>query len=335
MGRYLVRRTLFLILVLWIISVITFLIYVILPPGDPARRFAGRRATAEQIQQVRHQLGLDDPFYVQYGRFAKGLVPWPPTALVRTQSQPGDLWLSRDVYFSFVNFVPVKEEIYRRIWYTIVLAVGAAAVWILIGIPIGIVSAIRPRSRADRAGMLFALFGVSAPVFWLGYLFLFLFWFQLGIAPGSGIPAGEPLITSILQGRFILPWLVLSLSFAAFYARMVRGNLIETMGEDYIRTARAKGLSERRVIMKHGLRAALTPVVTMFGLDMGVLLGGAVITETVFNIPGIGDYAIQKLLSNDIPGVMGVTLLAAFFIVVANLIVDVAYAFLDPRVRYT
>jgi peptide/nickel transport system permease protein len=323
MGRYLIRRTLFLILVLWIISVLTFLIYVKLPPGDPARRFAGRRATAAQIESVREQLGLNDSVMVQYGRFAKGLVPWP------------GLFLNKDVYYSFVNFVPVKEEIYGRLPTTIVLAFGAAVIWLFIGLPIGIISAIRPRSFADRAGMVFALFGVSAPVFWLGFLFLYIFWFRLGIAPPSGIPAHEPLLTSVLLGRFVLPWLVLSFSFAAFYARMVRGNLVETMGEDYIRTARAKGLSEKRVILRHGLRAALTPVVTMFGMDVGILLGGAIITETVFNIPGIGQYAIRSLLANDIPAVMAVTLLAAFFIVVMNLVVDVVYAFLDPRVRYT
>jgi peptide/nickel transport system permease protein len=221
----------------------------------------------------------------------------------------------------------------------VVLALGAAAIWLLVGIPIGIVSAIKRRSFADRAGMVFALFGVSAPVFWLGFLFLFLFWFKFNQwfgwgFPPSGIPAEENVLTAIVKGRFLLPWMVLSLAFAAFYARMVRGNLIETMSEDYIRTARAKGLSERRVIFKHGLRAALTPVVTMFGMDMGYLLGGAIITETVFNIHGLGQYAIRSLFTNDFPAVMGVTIFASFFIVVANLLVDVAYAFLDPRVRY-
>jgi len=322
-GRYLIRRTLFLILALFIISVLTFLIFVKLPPGDPARRFAGRRATVQQIENVREQLGLNDSVFVQYGRLAKGLIPLP------------GYFLTEESYFSFVNFVPVKEEIYGRLPVTITLALGGAIVWLLIGIPVGIVSAIRPRSLVDRAGMVFALFGVSAPVFWLGFVFLYIFWFRLGIAPGSGLAPDESLIEGVLRGRFLMPWIVISLSFAAFYARMVRGNLIETMGEDYIRTARAKGLSERRVIVRHGLRSALTPVVTMFGMDMGILLGGAIITETVFNLPGIGQYAIRSLVTNDIPAVMGVTMLAAFFIVVANLVVDVAYAFLDPRVRYT
>src|ERR687892_71585 len=323
MGRYLIRRTLFLALVLILVSFMTFLIFLKLPPGDPARRAAGRHTTPRIIAQARTNLGLDKPWYVQFGRFAKGLVPWP------------GLFLNEQVYFSYNNFIPVREEIFKRLPVSVTLAVGGAAVWVLLGIPIGIVSAVKPRSLWDRTGMLFALFGVSAPVFWLGYLFLYVFWFKLQILPGSSLPVDQPLVQSVVEGRFILPWFTLALLFAAFYARMVRGNLMETMTEDYIRTARAKGLSERRVIFKHGLRSALTPVVTMFGLDLGLLLGGAVITETVFNLPGLGAYVIDGLTTNDFPAVMGVTVFAAFFIVVANLVVDVTYAFLDPRVRYT
>jgi len=323
MGRYLIRRSLFLILVLFIVSLITFIIFVKLPAGDPARRAAGRTTTEANVEAARHAFGLDKPVYVQYARFAKGLIPWP------------GLFLNEDVYFSYANFVPVKEEIFARLPVTLTLAVGAAITWLLIGIPIGIISAVRRRSVWDRASMVFALIGVSAPVFWLAYLFLYIFWFKLQLAPSSGIPIGTSVLEAVLQGRFILPWFVLALAFAAFYARMVRGNLIETMGEDYIRTARAKGLSEKRVIYRHGLRAALTPVVTMFGLDLATLLGGAFITETVFNLPGIGQYAVRAIFNNDFPSVMGVTLFAAFFFALANLVVDIAYAFLDPRVRYT
>jgi len=323
MGRYLIRRTLFLILVLVVVSLLTFLIFVKLPAADPARRAVGRATTPENVENARRAFGLDKPIYVQYARFAKGLIPWP------------GLFLNEDVYYSYGNFVPVKEEIFRRLPVTVALAVGASVVWVLIGIPIGIVSAVRRRSLTDRAAMVFALLGVSAPVFWLAYLFLYLFWFKLGWAPSSGIPIGTTVLEAVVQGRFIMPWLVLALAFAAFYARMVRGNLIETMGEDYIRTARAKGLSERRVIYRHGLRAALTPVVTMFGLDLAGLLGGVFITETVFNLPGIGQYAVNAIFNNDFPSVMGVTILGAFFIALGTLLVDVAYAFLDPRVRYT
>jgi peptide/nickel transport system permease protein len=324
MGRYLIRRTLFMVMVLFIVSLITFLIFVKLPAADPARRAVGRATTPENVEAARKAFGLDQPVWVQYGRFAKGLIPWP------------GLFLDEDVYYSYGNFVPVKEEVFQRLPVTITLAAGAAATWMLIGIPIGIVSAVRRRSILDRAAMGFALFGVSAPVFWLAYVFLYIFWFKLGWAPSSGLgPIGTTVLEAVFQGRFILPWIVLSLTFTAFYARMVRGNLIETMGEDYIRTARAKGLSEKRVIYRHGLRAALTPVVTMFGLDLAGLLGGAFITETVFNLPGIGQYAVNAIFTNDFPSVMGVTIFGAFFIALANLLVDVAYAFLDPRVRYT
>jgi peptide/nickel transport system permease protein len=323
MGRYLIRRTLFMILVLFIVSLITFIIFVKLPAADPARRAVGRATSPENVEAARHAFGLDRPLYVQYARFAKGLVPWP------------GLFLNEDVYFSYANFVPVKEEIFGRLPVTLALAIGAATLWLLIGIPIGIISAVRRRSIWDRGAMIFALIGVSAPVFWLAYLFLYIFWFKLEWAPPSGIPIGTSVMEAVLQGRFILPWMVLSLTFAAFYARMVRGNLIETMGEDYIRTARAKGLSEKRVIYRHGLRAALTPVVTMFGLDLAGLLGGAFITETVFNLPGVGQYAVNAIFNQDFPSVMGVTIFGAFFIALANLLVDVAYAFLDPSVRYT
>jgi peptide/nickel transport system permease protein len=337
MGRYLIRRILFLILVLFVISLTTFIIFVKLPAGDPARRAVGRQVTEQQIEEARTALGLDEPLYVQYGRFAKGLVPWPPWDL-----GADDAWfLNEQVYFSYANSVAVKEEIFSRYKYSFVVAIGAAVLWLLIGIPIGIVSAIKRRSFADRAGMVFALFGVSAPVFWLGQLALFIFyfkfreWWGIEFFPASGIDPDEPLWESILNREFLLPWAVLSLAFAAFYSRMTRGNLIETMSEDYIRTARAKGLGERRVIFKHGLRAALTPVVTMFGMDLGILLGGTLITEQVFNIPGLGFYLVNSIATNDFPAVMGVTVFAAFFVVTANLVVDIMYAVLDPRVRYS
>jgi peptide/nickel transport system permease protein len=322
MGRYLVRRSLFLVLVLFVVSLITFLIFVKLPAADPARRATGKATTPANIEAARKAFGLDKPVWVQYARFAQGLVPLP------------GMFLNEDVYFSYSNFVPVKEEIFQRLPVTIALAAGAAVTWLLIGIPIGIVSAVKRRSVLDRASMAFALFGVSAPVFWLAYLFLYVFWFKLHWAPSSGIPIGTSVLEAVLQGRFILPWIVLALGYAAFYARMVRGNLVETMGEDYIRTARAKGLSEKRVVYKHGLRAALTPVVTMFGIDIAGLLGGAFITESVFNLPGIGQYAVRSIFINDFPSVMGVTIFGGFFIALANLVVDVAYAYVDPRVRF-
>jgi peptide/nickel transport system permease protein len=203
----------------------------------------------------------------------------------------------------------------------------------LIGIPIGILSGLRPRSLFDRGTMGFALFGVSAPVFFVGPVALYLFWFKLEWLPGTGyVPFTEDPAQWFLH--LLLPWAVLALAFAASYACMSRANSIEKMSEDYIRTARAKGLSERRVVLKHGLRAGLTPIVTMLGLDLGGLLGGAIITESVFNLPGIGQYAVKSVFSADLYAVLDVTIIAAFFITIANLIVDIVYAFLDPRIRY-
>jgi peptide/nickel transport system permease protein len=343
LGRYLIRRVLFMILVIIIVSFLTFLIFVKLPAGDPARRAVGRTTTPEQIENARREFGLDKPLYVQYWRFVRGFIPWPPGdpfLMVAGVPPKGDsFWFSENVYYSYDGFIPVREELARRIPITGMLAIGAAVLWLLLGIPIGILSGVRRRSVADRAAMIFAIVGVSMPIFWLAQLLLYGFWYKLELLPPAGIPIGYNgwggAFRAAAEGRFILPWVSLAYINAAFYARMVRGNLIETMNEDYIRTARAKGLSERRVIYKHGLRGALTPVVTMLGLDVGLLLGGAFITETVFGLPGIGQKAVQAISTNDFPTVMGVTILGAFIIAVANLVVDVAYAFVDPRVRYT
>jgi peptide/nickel transport system permease protein len=251
------------------------------------------------------------------------MIPWP------------GLFLNEDVYFSYRTRASVKEAMLNRLPVTLALTIGAAILWLLIGIPIGIVSAIRRGSLIDRGAMIFALIGVSMPVFWLGLVLLYVFHFWLGWLPTAGLPKDQTILQSVAEGYFVLPWFTLAITSAAFYSRMTRGNLLETMGEDYIRTARAKGLSERKVIYRHGLRAALTPIVTMFGLDVAFLLGGAVITESLFQLPGLGQYAIVSLYGTDFPAVMGVTMLSTFFIVVANFAVDILYAFLDPRVRYT
>jgi peptide/nickel transport system permease protein len=323
MLRYLIRRLLFLILVLLAVSLFTFIVFVKLPAADPAIRAAGRHPSAQLLALIRHRFGLDQPIWVQYWRFAKGLIPWP------------GLFLNPEVYYSWYSRTAVRDEIFSRLPITAVLTLGAAVIWLLIGIPIGITSAVKSGSLRDRVSMVFALVFVSAPVFWLALVLLYVFHFQFGLLPSSGIPYGMSTLQAVLQGRFVLPWFSLALTSAAFYSRMVRGNLIETMNEDYIRTARAKGLSEQKVIYKHGLRSALTPVVTMFGLDVAFLLGGAIITEQVFQLPGLGQYALNALIQADFPAVMGVTVLGALFIVIANLIVDIVYAFLDPRVRYT
>lgn len=322
MGRYVIRRLLWTVVVVLIVTLVTFVIFYILPPGDPAVRFAGKQPTPELIAEVRSQLGLDRSLPEQYALFLKRLVV-------------GDQYGWPGLGFSYDSRTPIKEEIVERAPRTFSLAIGAATLWLIMGISIGIVSALKRRTLADRLAMGFALFGVSAPVFWLGLLALYVFWQQLGLESfGTGYvelsedPAGW-------LSHLILPWFVVALLYAAFYARMTRGNLIDTMGEDYIRTARAKGLPERRVVMKHGLRASLTPIATMFGIDIALLIGGAVITETVFNIQGLGNWAVNAAASSDLPAVVGVTLVLALAVTLMSLLVDILYAYLDPRVRYS
>jgi peptide/nickel transport system permease protein len=321
MWRYIVRRLMWVVVVVLIITAFTFFIFFVMPPTDPAVQFAGKNPTPEQIAEVRRQFGLDKPVWQQYGRFLKHVFT-------------GDEYGWPGLGFSFVTRSPVKDQLFDRIWVTVSLALGAAVVWLAIGIPIGIISAIRRRSLVDRASMLFALFFVSAPVFWLGLMALWLFWYKLHLSPGTGYVPITQSFTGWLS-HMIMPWVVLALLYAAFYARMTRGNLIETMGQDYIRTARVKGLTERKVILKHGVRASLTPVVTLIGLDLGALLGGAVITETVFNLQGIGQWAVNSTFQGDLPAVLAVTVVVALAVTLMNLIVDVVYAYLDPRVRYT
>jgi peptide/nickel transport system permease protein len=321
MGRYVARRLLWVVLVIFLITLLTYFIFFKLPPTDPAVRFAGKAPTPEVIKEVKQSFGLDKPFYVQYGLFVKRLFL-------------GDEYGWPGFGFSFNTRSPIKEVLFQRAFVTMQLAVGAAVLWLLIGIPIGIISALRRRTIVDRAVMGFALFGVSAPVFWLGFMGLFIFWQKLHWIPGSGyVPFSES--PAGWFGHMILPWAVLSLLFIAFYARMVRGSMIETLSEDYIRTARAKGLPERTVIRKHALRSSLTPVVTMFGMDFGTLLGGAIITETVFNLPGLGTYALRSAESGDLPVILAVVTFAALAVTLLNLVVDITYAYLDPRVRYS
>ncbi len=313
-------------IVVLLVTLLTFLIFYVMPPGDPAIRFAGRAPTAETIAAVRDRFGLDEPWYDQYWLFLKNLVT-------------GDEFGWPGLGYSYDTRVPVKDELLDRLPRTIFLAVGAAIVWVIVGVLIGVISAIKRGTILDRLTMGFALFGVSAPVFWLGLVALYLFadtgggpeWLQF--LPGTGyVPFDESPKDWFLH--LVLPCLVLALLYAAFYARMVRGNLIDTMGEDYIRTARAKGLSERRVVLKHGLRSSLTPVVTMFGMDVALLIGGAVITETVFNWQGVGSWVLTATFNSNLPVVVGVVVVAAVAVVIMNLIVDLVYAWLDPRVRY-
>jgi peptide/nickel transport system permease protein len=319
MGRYIIRRLLWVILLLLVVSAVTFVIFYELPSADPAALRAGKSPTPEQLATIRHTLGLDKPVYEQYWLYMKKIV------------------LHFDFGYSFQDSQPVRREIFDRLPATVSLTVGAVFVWLLIGLPVGIISAIRRRSVADRVSMGGALLAISAPVYWLGLVALYLFANDIGVVKvfnGAGTYVGLTENAGRWFGSLILPWFVLAASFAAFYARLLRANLIETMSEDYIRTARAKGLRERRVIGRHAMRAAITPIVTILGLDIGILLGGAILTETIFNIPGIGRLAYEGIQNADLPVIQGTVLFGALFIVVANLVVDIAYAFLDPRVRY-
>lgn len=320
MGRYLIRRLLWVVLLLVLITLFTFLIFFVMPPTDPAILFAGRAPTPRLVAQVRESLGLDQPGYMQYFLFVKRLFL-------------GDEYGWPGFGFSFLTRSPIKPVLLDRAIVTFQLAVGASVLWLVVGVAIGIVSALNRGKVADRAVMVFALLGVSAPVFWLGLMGLWIFWQQLEILPGTGYVAITDNPSQWLL-HFILPWSVLALLFAAFYARMVRSNLLETLSEDYIRTARAKGLSERKVVFKHALRSSLTPVVSLFGVDLGTLLGGAIITETVFNLPGLGTYVVRAVGNGDLPVILAVVVFAGLGVAIMSLVVDVLYAFLDPRIKY-
>jgi peptide/nickel transport system permease protein len=322
MLQYIVRRLLWGIVLIVAVIAITFVLFYLLPNVDPAVLRAGRNSSPKIIKEIAHNLGTDKPVIVQFWDYLKNLV------------------LHFNLGFSYYSGASVKSLILDRLPATISLTFGAVVIWLLVGIPVGIISAIKRRTWLDRTSMTTALVFVSAPVYWLGLLVLFLFASDIGRFPisflhGAGSYVGLTVSPINWFESLLMPWFVLAATSAAIYARLVRASLIDVMGEDYIRTARAKGLRERRVVMKHGLRSAITPLVTVLGLDIAILLGGAVLTETVFDIPGIGRLNYDAITHGDFPIIQGTIVLAAIFIIVANIAVDIAYAYLDPRVRYT
>jgi peptide/nickel transport system permease protein len=320
MALYIARRLLWAAVVILVVLMIVFAVFYLLPASDPALRFAGKSPTPESLALIRDRLGLDEPWWKQYAIFVKNFVT-------------GDEYGWPGLGYSFTSNVSVLSEVTERAPRTLLLIAGAAVIWLVVGVSIGVLSAVKRQSAADRAAMGFVLIGISSPVFWLGLMALFVFWKKLGWTGGTGyVPITES--PREFFSHMILPWCVLALLFAAIYARMTRNSLLDTLGEDYIRTARAKGLPERTVIYRHGLRASLAPIITMFGMDIALLVGGAIITESVFNIQGLGWLAIDGTLNQDLPTVVGVVMLGAVAVVVMNLIVDIGYAFLDPRVRY-
>ena len=316
MLRFTVRRLLNMIFVLWAVSVLTFLIFMVMPGGgdeQAALRIAGRNANEAQIQTVKQQWGLDDPFYVQYADMMKKVFT-------------GDL-------ISYVNQQNVRDEIVRGIPATASLVIGAGLIWLFFGILFGVLSAVYAGRFTDRALNVLALIGISLPVFWVGLVLLYYLTDRVQLFPPGGYTKlGEDPVDWAYH--LILPWFALSILFIGFYSRVLRSNILDIENEDYVRTAKAKGLSERRVLIRHTLRNALIPIVTLFGLDFGAALGGgAILTESVFGLQGVGQYASDSIGRLDLPPIMGVVLFGAFFIVLLNAIVDIMYAFLDPRIR--
>ena len=315
MGAFIIRRLVGMILVLIAVSFIVFLIFIVVPGGDPAERIAGRTATAQNVINIRHDWGFDKPFYVQYVDLMKKAFT--------------------NKLVSQTNQTSVDTQIWQGIPATFSLSIGAATIWLLFGVLVGTISAITAGRLSDRLITLLALIGISMPVFWLGLLVRYFL-----AEKNTWMPDGEyvPLTQSPFQWfwHLLLPWSVLAVLFIGFYGRVLRGNILDAINEDYVRTARAKGINPRRVLIKHVLRNSLIPIVTLFGLDFAAVLGGgAILTETVFDLHGVGQYAAQSIGNFDLPPIIGVTLFGAFFIVFFSALVDLLYAVLDPRIRPT
>ena len=335
MFAYLVRRVIGAVVLLFIVTAVTFSIFFLVPKlggasaDDLASRYVGKSAGAAQIHETAVRLGFTDPLYVQYGRFLKGLfVGQDYNYGPAVEHCPAPCF-----GYSFLTQQPVWPDLVSRLPVTASLALGAAVIWLVSGVGVGVISALRRGSVLDRSLMSVALAGVSLPIFFTGLLSLSIFSYGLGWTADGGTNPMDA--SNVFEWAYdlILPWVTLAFLYAAAYARLTRAGMLETMNEDYVRTARAKGLTERTVVTRHGLRSALTPILTIFGLDLGLLLGGAILTETTFSLPGIGAYAVQAINNNDLPKLLGVTIVAALFVIIANLVVDLLYAVIDPRVR--
>jgi peptide/nickel transport system permease protein len=332
---YIVRRLVWAVLLLIVLSMVTFSIFYLIPrlggatPETLATRYVGRSATAETVHLTAERLGFLDPVPVQYWNWLKGIVVGADYDFgAGVEHCPAPC-----LGYSFITHQPVWPELLDRAPVTMSLTIGAAIIWLVVGVSIGVISALRRGTAFDRGAMGIALAGVSLPIFFTGLIALAFFSYQLRVtAPGgSYVPISEN--PAQWAYSLLLPWITLAFLFSAQYARLTRAGMLETMTEDYIRTARAKGLPERKVVLKHALRGALTPVLTIFGLDVGLLLGGAVLTEKTFSLNGLGKYALDGILNNDLPKILGVTLVAGFFVIMANLFVDLLYGVIDPRVR--
>jgi peptide/nickel transport system permease protein len=313
MLAFVIRRLIGAIAVLVAVSFIVFFIFIVVPGGDPATRIAGKNANDQLIANIKHSWGFDRPFTTQY-------------VIMMKKAFTGKL-------VSYTNQTNVDTEIKTGLAATFSLSIGAAIIWMFFGILVGVISAVKAGRWSDRVITIVALIGISMPVFWLGILVRYFL-----AEKNTWFPDGE--YVGLTQNpaqwfwHLLLPWLVLAVLFVGVYGRVLRGNMLDAINEDYVRTARAKGIDPRRVLIKHVLRNSLIPIVTLFGLDFAAVLGGgAILTETVFDLHGVGQYAAQSISNFDLPPIMGVTLFGAFFIVVFSAVVDFIYAFLDPRIR--
>jgi peptide/nickel transport system permease protein len=319
MFRYLIRRVLWAVVLFVVVTIVTYVIFFIIP-ANPAKLACGQRATETCIKLAQHSLGLDKPVYVQYGRFLEKLV------------------VHQDLGRSYVNRQSVNSTVLSAAPVTASLVLGGALLWLSISVPIGILSALRPRSLLDRIAMVFVLIGVSAHPVWIGLIFAYVIGFKLGWTPITGYcdffnpttDCGGPVQWAY---HLVLPWMTFAILFAALYVRMIRANVMEVSTEDYVRTARAKGAPEWLVIRSHILRNALLPVVTILGMDIGAALGGAIFTETVYSLPGLGQTALQSISTFDLPVTQGIVVFATICIITANLLVDLLYSVIDPRIR--
>jgi peptide/nickel transport system permease protein len=313
MARFVLRRLAGMVLVLFAISVIVFVIFNVIPNSDPAERMAGKNATPQLVAAITEEWGFDEPLPVQYVKTMKLIFS-------------GEL-------VSYSSGLDVDEQILEGMPATLSLAIGAAVIWMFFGIVFGYLSAVRAGGLTDRALTILAVTGISMPVFWLAAIFLYYLTYKVELFPASGY---VPLTENPLDWAYhlVLPWVTVAILYVGLYSRVLRSNMLDAMDAEHVRTARAKGLGERQVMRRHVLRNSLIPTVTLFGLDFGAAVGGsALLTETIFSLHGVGQYAIESTLGLDLPPIMGVTLYAAFFIVFFNALVDIAYAYLDPRIR--
>jgi peptide/nickel transport system permease protein len=310
------------------VTIVSYSIFFLVP-AEPARLICGAQCPPDQVERVRKEVGLDDPVYTQYLRFLGGLMPVDLSPLKFKTPSLGRSYATRQ---------PVNEIIKAAAPITASLVFGGAILWMLVAIPIGVMSALRPRSLLDRAAMVFVLIGISAHPVWIGLILIYFIGYRANLTPLGGYcdminpstDCGGPVQWA---HALVLPWITFATLFAALYVRMIRANVLEAMNEDYVRTARAKGAPEWLVIRSHVLRNAMLPVVTMLGMDIGLALGGAVFTETVYGLPGLGKRALEALEGFDLPAVMGIVVFATICVIVFNLIVDLLYAVIDPRIR--